>query len=101
MIEFEWDPAKARSNLAKHGIDFETASHVFDDPFALTEPDWSSGSEERWQTVGLVKGVLLLFVAHITRDEGSVDLVRIISARRATPSERLRYERTRRESSGI
>ena len=38
MIEFEWDPAKARSNLAKHGIDFETASYVFGDPFALTEP---------------------------------------------------------------
>jgi uncharacterized protein len=38
-IEFEWHAGKARSNLAKHGVDFETAASVFSDPFALAEPD--------------------------------------------------------------
>src|SRR5471032_2269469 len=100
-IEFEWDPAKARSNLAKHGIDFETAQKVFDDPFALVESDSSTSREERWRTVGLVNGVLLLLVAHAMFDEGDVEVVRIISARRTDTSERLRYERARRESSGL
>jgi uncharacterized DUF497 family protein len=74
---------------------------VFGDPFALTEPDLASVDEEPWQTVGLVRGVVLLFVAHVTWDDGGVELVRIISARRAAPSERVRYERARRASSGL
>ena len=98
-IEFEWHSAKARSNLAKHGIDFEIAAKVFEDPFALVEPDFSASAEERWRTVGLVNGVLLLLVAHTVYEEGDVEVVRIISARRADPAERSKYERARRESS--
>ena len=100
MIEFEWSVGKARSNLAKHGVDFETATAVFSDPFALAEPDLTSLEEERWRTIGLVNGVLLLLVAHTTRDDEDVEVVRIISARRADRTERLRYERARREGSG-
>jgi uncharacterized DUF497 family protein len=98
-IEFEWYPAKARSNLAKHGVDFEIATKVFEDSFALVEPDFSASVEERWRTVGLVNGVLLLLVAHTVYEEGDVEVVRIISARRADPAERSKYERARRESS--
>jgi len=98
-IEFEWDPAKARSNLAKHGIDFEIATKVFEDPFALVEPDFSDSAEERWRTVGLVSGVLLLLVAHTVYEEDAVEVIRIISARRADPAERSNYESARRESS--
>src|SRR5580700_6045749 len=100
-LEFEWNPVKARANLAKHGIDFETAIHVFDDPHAFAEPDLGSFEEERWRTIGLVSGVLLLLVAHAVRDEGDDEVIRIISARRTTAAERQKYERARRASSGF
>jgi hypothetical protein len=89
-IEFEWDRAKARANLSKHGVDFETAAQVFADPFALVEADDGTSGEERWRTIGLVDGVLLLLVAHAVRDESDVEVVRIISARRTDPTERSR-----------
>ena len=96
MIEFEWSVGKARSNLAKHGVDFETATAVFSDPFALAEPDLTSLEEERWRTIGLVNGVLLLLVAHTMQDDDGVEVIRIISARRAEPKERKRYEQETR-----
>ncbi|HEX3920436.1 MAG TPA: BrnT family toxin [Caulobacteraceae bacterium] len=99
-IEFEWNPEKARANVAKHGVDFETAAKVFDDPFALAEPDNSTSDKERWRTIGLVRGALLLLVAHTVRDDDDVEIIRIISARRTDQAERRRYERARRESSG-
>ena len=54
MVEFEWDEAKAISNEYKHGISFEYAVHVFEDPLALVEQDLIEGGEYRWQTLGLV-----------------------------------------------
>jgi uncharacterized DUF497 family protein len=56
-VKFEWDPAKAVSNLRKHGVSFEIAIRVFADPFALSEPDRIEGGEQRWQTLGLVEGM--------------------------------------------
>jgi uncharacterized DUF497 family protein len=101
MIRFEWDPAKARSNQRKHGIAFEIALHVFDDPDALVEQDRIEGDERRWQTLGLVGGVLLLLVAHTVRFEDEADeIIRIISARKADPKERQRYEKERQKSGG-
>jgi uncharacterized DUF497 family protein len=103
MIRFEWDPAKARSNERKHGVGFEIALHVFEDPNALVEQDRIEGGEQRWQTLGLVGGVLLLLVAHTVRfeDEDEVDeVVRIISARRADRKERQRYENECQKSRG-
>lgn len=90
---FEWDEAKAESNYRKHGVRFEEAARVFDDPLAITRQDRIENGEERWQTIGLVAGCLLLMVAHTLRleDEGS-EVVRIISARRADRTERKRYE---------
>ena len=58
MIRFEWDPAKANANERKHGVTFETALHVFNDPDALVDHDRIEGGEQRWQTLGLVGGVL-------------------------------------------
>jgi hypothetical protein len=54
MLKFEWDDAKAQSNLAKHGVSFEEAASVFGDPLALTfpDPDHSIG-EKRWLTFGV------------------------------------------------
>ncbi len=90
---FTWDPAKAKSNVRKHGIWFEDAVQVFADPFREMRLDRIEGGEERWQTVGVVNGITVLLVAHtmVSLDDG-IDLVRIISARRAEPRERRRYE---------
>src|SRR3546814_8312115 len=62
-MRFSWHPAKAESNLRKHGISFETAASAFADPFALSVHDRIEGGEQRWQTLGLVAGHLLLLVA--------------------------------------
>ena len=91
---FDWDPDKARTNLAKHGVSFEAAMTVFQDRLALTifDPDHSA-KEERWVTLGLAAGGVLLLVVHthveMSRDEA---LIRIISARRPTRNERRQYE---------
>jgi uncharacterized protein len=99
-IRFEWDEAKSRSNQRKHGLSFEEASHVFDDPLRLSVPDRIEDGEQRWQTFGLVGGLVILMVAHtiIEEDsgEGIVEVVRLISARRADRSERRRYEEENR-----
>lgn len=90
---FEWDPAKAESNLRKHHVSFETAARVFADPFAVVKQDRIENGEHRWQTLGMVDNYLLLLVAHTVRgDEDGAELIRIISARRAEPKERKCYE---------
>lgn len=94
-MRFEWDAAKAAHNRQKHHVSFETATLVFADPYALTDQDRIEGHEYRWQTIGLVNGVTLLLVAHVDREEGGEEIVRIISARRADRSERSRYEQAR------
>jgi len=88
-MRFEWDPAKARKNLRKHGVTFEAACSVFYDPLAVTgaDPDHSE-SEERMVTFGVSSSGRLLVVAHTERAE----VIRIISARVATQHERRIYE---------
>ena len=88
-MQFEWDPAKAAENLAKHGISFEEAATVFRDALSQTgrDPDHSVG-EERFVTFGVSTSGRLLVVAHTERG----DTIRIISARPATPGERNIYE---------
>lgn len=97
---FEWDPAKAASNLRKHGVSFDTAIRAFADPFALTEQDRIEGGEQRWQTLGVVEGYFLLLVAHTIRDEDDdgqpIEIIHIISARAADRKERQRYEQENR-----
>ena len=92
-IRFEWSLAKAESNLRKHRVSFESATRVFSDPFAVAEQDRIENGELRWQTLGMAGSFMLLVVAHIVRDdEDGTEIVRIISARRAEPKERKRYE---------
>ena len=92
-IRFEWDAAKAESNLRKHRVSFETAARIFADPFALMVQDRLESGELRWQTLGMVEGHLLLLVAHTVRDgKDGTEIIHIISARRADPKERKRYE---------
>lgn len=90
---FEWDDQKAEINYRKHGVRFEEAALAFDDPFAISNQDRIENGEQRWQTIGMVGGCLLLLVAHTVRfeDEG-IEVVRIVSARRTDRKERRRYE---------
>ena len=90
---FEWDPTKAPSNLRKHGVSFPIAARVFSDPYALVEQDRIENGEERWQTIGVVDGIVMLLVAHTVREQDDVEVIRIISARRADRKERRRYEK--------
>lgn len=83
---FEWDEEKNSRNIKKHGISFETASRVFDDPEYLEIPDLThSNEEDRYIVIGKVEEVL--FVVYTERE----DRVRIISARLARPIERRQY----------
>jgi len=92
-IRFEWDEPKNLSNQRKHGLSFEEAAQVFRDPMQVSFQDRIENGEERWQTLGLVRGVLLLMAAYALREEGQAStVVRIISARRATRQERRLYE---------
>jgi len=95
-VRIEWDEAKSRSNQRKHGVSFDEASQVFGDPLHLSVQDRIENGEPRWQTFGLVGGFLILVVAHtISEDETDgelVEVIRIISARRADRTERRRYE---------
>lgn len=87
--EFEWDIAKAESNLQKHGVSFEEAATVFFDPLSLTISDPLHSSEQnRFVTTGLSNQQRQLVVVHSEGD----DRIRIISARLATSSERKKYE---------
>ena len=89
--EFEWDVNKAKSNLRKHGIRFEDAVLVFDDPHHLSMQDRYENGEYRWQTIGLVHGIVVILFAHTIRFESGEEIIRIISARKADRKERGRY----------
>ena len=91
-MRFIWDVNKNRRNRAKHKISFETASLVFDDPRAISIVERVEDGEERWQTLGLAAGIVVLLVAHTYFEEGGEEVIRIISARKATPRERKVYE---------
>lgn len=87
-VTFIWDSNKAQSNLAKHSVTFTQAAQAFFDPF-LRATDASTDEETRDAVIGMDERWNLLFVVHIVL-EG--DAIRIISARKATPSERDYYE---------
>lgn len=88
-MRWAWDGRKARVNLVKHGVLFETAVLVFDDEHHVSVPD-PHADEDRWRTIGRVGGQTLFVVHTVLEADGSG---RIISARRATPLERKQYER--------
>ena len=73
-------------------MSFETARLVFDDPFHISVPDQHEHGEERWTTVGMVGSVVMLVVVHTYGDVNGEEIIRIISARKATKSERHRYQ---------
>jgi uncharacterized protein len=89
---FEWDDDKAARNVRIHGVEFEEARTVFEDPFAITIPDdRHSENEDRSIVLGLSLLSRVLLVVYTERRER----IRIISARKATPVERFQYESVR------
>ena len=91
-MRWTWDPDKAAANRLKHGLSFETAVLVFDDPLQASRPD-PHPAGDRWHTIGLVGPVLLLVVHTWPEDPDDGEQVgRIISVRKATAGERRVYE---------
>jgi uncharacterized DUF497 family protein len=87
IVDYEWDPKKATSNLRKHGVDFADAAIVFEDLSAVTIDD-DDPDEKRFVTIGMDVLARVLVVVYTWR----VEKIRIISARNATPDERREYE---------
>jgi uncharacterized DUF497 family protein len=92
-LQFDWDDNKAASNLEKHGVSFEEASTVFYDYLSRTVSDpFAPSGEHRFLTLGMSVATNVLMVVHTETYE---DHIRIISARRATNAERMKYEQYR------
>ena len=91
-LAFEWDEAKSKQNEVKHGVTFDEARTIFNDPFAMTisDPDHSA-EEERWLDIGLSAEGRLLVVWYTGRSEG----IRIIGSRKATKAEGRAYAHER------
>lgn len=91
-MRFAWDDAKSLSNRRKHGISFEVASQVFADPFCVVLRDCNVGHEDRFWAIGVLRNLVVAVVVHTVSGQEGEDIVRIISARKATPAERRFYE---------
>lgn len=89
-LRFEWDESKDPANIVRHGVGFDEARRVFSDPRVIIREDRVVEGEERLHAIGFVERVLL--VVHMVREEGLGEIIRIISARKATPAERKLYE---------
>ena len=92
MIKFEWDSRKAISNQKKHRVSFEEAKSVFYDEFAVQfyDSENSELEEDRFLILGLSNESRILLICHCEQDSGNI--VRIISARKATKNERMLYK---------
>ena len=88
---FEWDEKKNKANKLKHRLSFEEARFVFLDPFSVTREDRHE-KESRQQIVGQINSVLVILVVYLIREGNNEEIIRIISARKATTAERRRYE---------
>ncbi len=91
-MRFEWDEEKNRANQRKHGVNFEKATAIFFDPYLVSVPDRVDGQEQRWKSIGEVRGVVLVLTIHTLWEENGEQVVRIISARYPERHERRLYE---------
>jgi uncharacterized DUF497 family protein len=89
---FAWDEGKSLSNRRKHGVSFETAARIFEDPNAISYLDRMVEAEERGHTIGWADGIALLLVVHTSEELDGEEEIRIISARKASRRERALYQ---------
>ena len=94
QFQFEWDEIKAAANLRKHGVPFELAATVFNDPGLLTVADLEHGeTEERWFSIGLASNGAVLSIVYLwSESDPAATKIRLISAREATRTEMRYYE---------
>ena len=93
-MQFEWNENKNALNKTKHGVSFEDAQSVFNDPLHISKLDYRfSYFEERWITIGTTSNLELLVVANLFFSDDGEEIIRIISARHANPNERSIYEK--------
>jgi uncharacterized DUF497 family protein len=93
MSLFEWDPAKDHENFRKHSVRFETASLVFEDQWIVSQRDLiHEDAEERFNALGQIAPGVVLFVVYTWREKGGEEVIRLISARKASAHERNAYE---------
>jgi hypothetical protein len=98
ILVFDWDERKAKANLKRHGISFDQAGEVFEDPFCVIEPNYhyEDENEARYQAIERTRsGEVLLLVVFVdrtkTEEENEKIVIRIISARKATNYEETAY----------
>jgi uncharacterized protein len=91
---FTWDPAKARRNRRVHGISFDKAAEIFDDPNHLVTDNYfiEDDGEQRQQIIGMTRDLVLLLVVFVDVSEPNMEVIRIISARKAVDYEESIYE---------
>ncbi|MCF6318844.1 MAG: BrnT family toxin [Proteobacteria bacterium] len=93
-MQFEWDKVKNALNIQNHGISFEQAKEVFEDPLHISKLDYRFNYfEERWITLGATSQYKLIVVVHMLFDENNKEVIRIISARKANAKEANIYEK--------
>jgi uncharacterized DUF497 family protein len=90
----EWDEAKEKTNIHKHGLDFSLAEHVMTDPLTAIVYDRHQDGEHRYHAIAVVGGACLVMV-HTYPEPDNENRVRVIGLRQATPNERKRYEEGR------
>ena len=92
-VRFTWDPAKAERNQPVHGISFETAAEVFDDPNHVVGDNYfiEKAGEQRYQVIGMTRNLVLLLVVFVDRGQPDRDVVHLISARKAVAYEESIY----------
>src|SRR5258708_2095877 len=100
QMVFAWDENKNRINRRKHGVSFETAARIFEDPNVISYRDRVVDEEERWHAIGCAGGIAILLVVHTSEEaDGEEDEeIRIISARKASPRERALYNSCHRQA---
>ena len=94
-MDYEWNEAKNALNTQKHGLPFELAVRVFDDPHHLTLFNREVGKEVRWHTIGCIENIVVIMVVHTLRSRDGQQVMRIISARKASRLERKNYEKNK------
>src|ERR1700755_1493202 len=90
-LRFEWDARKAQANRRKHGVSFEGAALIFDAPLGEKQLQGDEHGEARWTAIGEAGGAIF-FVVYTTRKKGKEEVIRIISARKASRGERRAYQ---------
>jgi uncharacterized protein len=90
-VEFRWSAAKARRNLRKHGVSFETARRVFFDPHLIVVEDCEVDGEPRYHAIGYATSELLLTVVYVDHSDDEREIIQIVSARKADAYEQAAY----------